>query len=113
VGDDLLLDQVLAQLGQRPLGHANERDRRRQGDFHDVFANVPGEHTRRPHLKPGIPGDPADPVVVEPMQDLPDPLGGAPDHLGNAAMALLADSEHHNAGIATVHGIAPLPLQAT
>src|SRR5205823_2647550 len=44
--------------------------------------------------------------------DLPHPLGGTTHHLGNDAMALLADGEHHNAGIAAIHGIAPLPLEA-
>src|SRR5204863_8270560 len=46
------------------------------------------------------------------MDDLPHPLDGTADHLGNDAIALLTDGEQDDAGIATVHGIAPQPLQA-
>src|SRR5205807_7715303 len=83
----------------------------RQGDFGDVFANVDGEHTCRTHLKPGKPGDAVDAVVVETMDDLSHPLGGTANHLGNDTIVPLADGEHDDAGIATVHGIAPLPFQ--
>ena len=34
----VLFDQILPQFGQRPLRHANERDRRRQSDFRDLLA---------------------------------------------------------------------------
>lgn len=106
VSDDLLFDEILTQFGQRPLGHADEGDGGRQGDFRDVFANVDGEHTCRTDLKPGKPGDAVDAVVVEPMNDLPHPLDGTADHFSNDAIAALADGEHDDAGIATVHGIA-------
>src|SRR5262249_37335238 len=36
VGHDFLFDQILPQFGQRPLRHADERDRRRQSDFRDL-----------------------------------------------------------------------------
>src|SRR5579872_2238413 len=112
VGHDLLLDQILTQFRHGPLRHADERDRRRQGDFGDVLANLGGEHAGGTHLKPGIPGDPVDARIVETMKDLPHPLHGAADHFGDDAIGAATDGEQDHAGIAAVHGIAPLPHQA-
>jgi len=38
--DDLLLDEIVAQLGQRPAIHADQSLGRRQGDFDDLFGDV-------------------------------------------------------------------------
>jgi hypothetical protein len=95
----------------RPLRHADERDRRRQSDFRDLLAQVGGEHPRGTHLKPGIPGDAIDTVVIEAMDDLPHPLHGTAGHFRNDPIRSLADREHDDAGVTTVHGISPLSFQ--
>src|SRR5205807_4898042 len=46
------------------------------------------------------------------MNNLPHPLHGAADHFTDDAIRAATDGEQDHAGITTVHGIAPLPLQA-
>src|SRR5262249_5190692 len=78
----------------------------------DVLANIGGEHASGTDLKPGIPGDAVDAVVVEKMNDLSHPLHGAADHFGDDPIRAATDRAHDQAGIATGYGTSPLLLQA-
>src|SRR5271166_6518070 len=77
-----------------------------------MCSNIGGEHAGGTHLKPRIPGDAVDAVLVETMNNLPHPLHGAADHFGDSPIRAATDGEHDHAGITAVDGIAPLSLQA-
>jgi len=95
-------------FGDRPLAHADERDRRTQGDLGDAFANIGGKHAFGAYLEPRVPGDAVDAVIVEAMDDGPNPLGRVADACGDVTVANTATGQQHDPCVQIVHTIGAL-----
>lgn len=103
-GDDLLLDEVVAQLGERPAGHPDERLGAGQGHLGDLLAHVGQEPARLGvGVQPGVPDDTAQPVLVEAVDQGPDSLGRVPHASGDLAVGDAAPAEQDDSGAPAVH----------
>ena len=110
--DDFLLDEIVAQLCQRPDAHADELPRRRERDLADPFDDVRRELPwSTATAEVGIPGDAVDPGIVEAMDDLSDPLGAQPDSLRDLPVAKSATREQNHSRSTAVDRIRQLPFQ--
>ena len=108
-GDDLLGDQVLPQLGQRPDTHADQLLGRREGDLGDLLGDVCHELARAALVTVvGIPGDGLDAARVETMNDDADPCGGAAAALGDLAVGHSAERQEDDPGVAGVDRVGQL-----
>src|SRR5438445_3493099 len=92
-GMDLLLDEIVPQLGQRPLIHADKGLGRRQSHFRDLLAEIGSKLPRRiADLPIGIPGDTVDAVGVETMND-----GSGPNAASNRHARRWCDCANYRA----------------
>jgi len=111
VGHDLLFDQVVTQLGERPLVHADQSLGRRRGHFGNLLAHVRQELAWRiPRLPPGIPHDAAEAVLVEAMNNVAHPGRRAVHTGGDLAVGHVAARQQDDTGMPTVHRIDTLTL---
>lgn len=77
-----------------------------------MLTHFDGEGAGRTCLKPRIPSDAVDAVVIEAMDDLPHPLDAATDRLRNHPIGRMVAGNQDDPGVATVHGVAPQVFQA-
>ena len=109
--DDLLLDQVLAELEQRPDGHADQHLRRRERDLRDLLGDVAHELGR-----PGAvavvrpPDDGVDAALIEAVDDLSHPLSSEADALGDLPVTDFAPGQKDDSGVAAVDSVGQLPF---
>lgn len=112
VAENLLFDEVLPQLGQRPLVHANQHAGRREGDLGDLFGQLGSELPRSARdVEGGIRDDPLDAIVIETVEDRPHPSGRAIDQPGDLPVLYAASREEDDAGVTAIDLIAQLPFQ--
>src|SRR5262249_28121834 len=113
VGHNVLFDQVFAQLGQRPLRHADERLGRRQRHFADLLAQIRRKLPRRvADLPVRVPGNAVDAVVVETVDDDPSPLRRTVDALADVTAPQAAARQQNDAGMQAIDGVAMLAFHA-
>lgn len=116
--DDLLLDQVIAQLRQRPDAHADQLLRWREGDLGDLLDHVGDELARDELARPAVaqrrvPGDRVNASVIEAVDDLPHPLRRAVDAIGDLAVANSAARQQNDASVPAVDRVGQLPFHAS
>ncbi len=102
--DHALLDQADAQLGQRPLVHADPLLGWAQHEFDDPLDDVGEELARltRAIGVEGVPADPVDALGVEAVDDAAHPLRRAVAQRRDLAVARAAARKQDDSGVAAI-----------
>ena len=103
-GHHALFDQVLPQLRQRPLVHADQLLGRRQHDLNDPFDEIGEELAWLAGvvLVERIPGDAVDPLGIEAVDDDSYPLRRAVGQRGDVAVGHAAGREQDDSCVSAI-----------
>jgi len=112
--NDPLFDEVLAQLGQRPLGQADELAGRREGHLDDLFDDLGQEDSGLASVVrvEGVPGDAVDPLGVEAPEDDSHPLRRAVTEAGDLGVAAAAGRKQDDAGVTAIDLVGQLAFHS-
>src|SRR5262249_14459638 len=111
-GDDRLLDEVVAQLGQRPAGHADQGHGAGDGDLGDLLEDIGLEAAGLClAAHPGVPEDAVEATLVEAVDDDANPLGRTVTPLPDVTVFEPAARQQDDSGMPAVDAVGLLPLQ--
>lgn len=107
--DDLLSDQILPQLGQRPDRHPHQLLGGRQGDLADRFDRVGEKLPGSSRSTEGrIPDNRLDPAPIEAVEDLTNPGWRTTARLGDLAVPIAPARQQDHSGVKPIDSIGQL-----